>query len=275
MNNEMNYFSMGVWIVGLAYVLAVAAVTMGFACARRARSAPSRVYRILWLSIAALCIGGIGIWLSYHIILLGSSIPGSAFRYEPIWVLISFLLPVILVFSALTLFADKINYGRIVSASIIMGAAIAGSDHLGMRSLRFQGAFHYNFTFVAISGIAAVIICFVALFLSWKSTITAVRFASGLLMGAAMVGATFVTLLSSHVSIDLSARLPDGVEAFSFLYPAFVLSLIALGVPISALLSASEDEHSQAVKVSRSYRDAQNHSQEDWSGDHQKIKLTP
>jgi hypothetical protein len=42
------------------------------------------------------------------------------------------------------------------------------------------------------------------------------------------------------VTVDRAAPVPGGPEVFSFLFPVFVIGLLALAVPITAVMLASD-----------------------------------
>jgi hypothetical protein len=65
------------------------------------------------------------------------------------------------------------------------------------------------------------------------------RVLAGLVMGLAVTGMHYTGMAAVQVNIDDSAPAPGGVEVFTFLFPVFVLSVIALAVPIYAVLMAS------------------------------------
>src|ERR1044071_1167885 len=65
------------------------------------------------------------------------------------------------------------------------------------------------------------------------------RVLAGLVMGLAVTGMHYTGMAAVEMHFDENAPAPGGVEVFTFLFPVFVLSVIALAVPIYAVLMAS------------------------------------
>jgi NO-binding membrane sensor protein with MHYT domain len=72
------------------------------------------------------------------------------------------------------------------------------------------------------------------------------RFVAGLVMGVAVVGMHYTGMAAIRVSVDHAAPLPGGPEVFSFLFPVFVIALLALVIPITAVMLAPDRAASQA-----------------------------
>ncbi|NMM92805.1 signal protein, partial [Rhodococcus sp. SRB_17] len=79
--DEMHHFSMGLWLLGLAFVVSVVGSVVGLACTRQSTETTRGATRMLWLLMGALSIGGVGIWLMHFIAMLGFAVPGSPIRY--------------------------------------------------------------------------------------------------------------------------------------------------------------------------------------------------
>ncbi len=95
MSDEMHHFSMGIWLLGLAYVVSVVGSVVGLACTRHSASATTTATRMRWLAMAALSIGGVAIWLMHFIAMLGFAVPpGSPIRYNLGWTVISAIISV-------------------------------------------------------------------------------------------------------------------------------------------------------------------------------------
>ncbi len=70
MSHEMHHFSMGTWVLFLAYATSVIGSYVGLSCVRQ--SANAKVgQRTGWIALAAVAIGGIGIWLMHFIGMMG------------------------------------------------------------------------------------------------------------------------------------------------------------------------------------------------------------
>ncbi|TSD47566.1 signal protein [Rhodococcus sp. KBS0724] len=240
MSDEMHHFSMGIWLLGLAFVVSVVGSVVGLACTRHSISATTRGSRMRWLSMAALSIGGVGIWLMHFIAMLGFSVPGSPIRYSLMWTIVSALISVTAVFIGLLIIGTKFRLSRLLVGGLVMGVAVNVMHYTGMRALRFQGEIHYDVYFVALSLLIAVVAATVALLFTMILESTGLRFFAGVIMGVAVVSMHYTGMAAVEVVHDPSAKVPEGLEVFSFLFPVFVFGLLALAVPIVAVLTTSD-----------------------------------
>ena len=78
------------------------------------------------------------------------------------------------------------------------------------------------------------------------------RFVAGLVMGVAVVGMHYTGMAAVRVTVDRTAPLPGGPEVFSFLFPVFVIGLLALAIPITAVMLASDRSAPESQSEPRS-----------------------
>ncbi|ORC28269.1 MHYT domain-containing protein [Rhodococcus qingshengii] len=238
MSDEMHHFSMGIWLLGLAYVVSVVGSVVGLACTRHSASATTTATRMRWLAMAALSIGGVAIWLMHFIAMLGFAVPGSPIRYNLGWTVISAIISVGAVFVGLLIIGTEFRWTRLLIGGAVTGLAVNIMHYTGMRALRFQGEIHYDLLFVALSVLIAVVAGTAALWFTMVLESTILRFVAGIIMGIAVVGMHYTGMAAVEVVHDAAAPAPQGLEVFSFLFPVFVLGLLALAVPIVAVLTA-------------------------------------
>ena len=229
---------MGIWLLGLAYVVSVVGSVVGLACTRHSASATTTATRMRWLAMAALSIGGVAIWLMHFIAMLGFAVPGSPIRYNLGWTVISAIISVGAVFVGLLIIGTEFRWTRLLIGGLVTGLAVNIMHYTGMRALRFQGEIHYDLLFVALSVLIAVVAGTAALWFTMVLESTILRFVAGIIMGIAVVGMHYTGMAAVEVVHDAAAPAPQGLEVFSFLFPVFVLGLLALAVPIVAVLTA-------------------------------------
>src|ERR1044072_9392255 len=97
------------WLLVLAYLTSGAGCATGLACTVQARYAEDRNKRLLWLALAAISIGGVGIWLMHFIAMLGFTTPGHPVRYAMLPPVVSAVLAIVAVFGGLVLFGVRGN----------------------------------------------------------------------------------------------------------------------------------------------------------------------
>jgi NO-binding membrane sensor protein with MHYT domain len=234
----VHHFEMGIWLLFLSYITAVVGSTIGLACAHQARTATGRT-RMGWLGLAALSIGGVGIWLMHFIGMLGFATPGQPIRYDVPRTMLSALLAIAAMFVGLLMFGvqKRSALWRLLSAGAITGLAVNLMHYTGMWAVNVKGTIGYDPFLVILSILIAVGAATAALWFTVRADTLPLRLAAGLVMGIAVTGMHYTGMAAVEVNMDTSAPDPPGVEVFSFLFPVFILSAVALALPIVALLT--------------------------------------
>lgn len=259
MNHDVHHFDMGLWLLFLAYIVSVTGSVVGLACTRCGAAAVTRRDRIRWLAMASIAIGGVAIWLMHFIAMLGFAIPNGVVRYDLGLTIASAVLSISAVFIGLITIGRSVNYVRLTAAGVITGLAVALMHYTGMWAMQIQGAFSYDKSLVGLSILIAVVAATAALWFSLVLKTPLLRFAAGLVMGLAVVGMHYTGMAAIRVTVDPGAPIPTGLEVFSFLFPVFVIGLLVLVVPITAVMLApdragaeSQPDAEEAVPVGRS-----------------------
>lgn len=242
-HDHVNHFAMGWVIPVLAYAVSVTGSFVGLACALQARRDPAR--RTWWQILAAISIGGVAIWLMHFIAMLGMSVDGSVTRYNLGWTAVSAVLAVAATFLALRAVGQKVRLSRLVLAGVLLGLAVNGMHYMGMYALNIQGSFSYNMLLVAASIAIAVVAGTAALWFTLVVNNVWARLAAGFVMGVAVVGMHFTGMAAMQVDLDPNASIPAGLDVFTFLFPVFVVGLIALAVPIASVMLAGDRDEAE------------------------------
>lgn len=247
-SHEMQHFAMGYWLVFLAYAVSVVGCVVGLACARQSAKVVTERQRLGWLVMAAVSIGGIGIWLMHFIAMLGFAVSGSVIRYDLLWTVLSALLAIGATLAGLLTVGRRVNIGTLLLGGVIMGVAVNVMHYTGMNAIRIQGTVSYDTTLVVVSVIIAVVAGTLSLWFALVLQRPLLLLAAGLVMGIAVVGMHYTGMAAVTVHGDPMAPIPEGFEVFGFLFPVFVVGLLALAAPIAALLTLSEDEDEQYLE---------------------------
>ncbi|HEV7650281.1 MAG TPA: MHYT domain-containing protein [Actinophytocola sp.] len=239
--DHVHHFDLGSWLVVFAYLTSAVGCTIGLACTPIARRAPTEVGRIGWLGLAALSIGGVGIWLMHFIAMLGFTTPGMPIRYDVGRTAFSALLAVAAVFAGLLVFGARRAYSwwRLVLGGVLTGFAVALMHYSGMWALNIKGSISYDPGLVALSVVIAVVAATAALWFTVATDRWWLRLLAGAVMGMAVTGMHFTGMAAVRVHLDMTAPAPAGAEVFTFLLPVFVVAALALAGPISAVLMAN------------------------------------
>jgi len=239
-------FAMGNWLVVLAYLTSVVGCALGLACTLQARSTDSPRARLTWLVLAAVSIGGVGIWVMHFIAMLGFSTPGMPVRYDILRTALSAILSVVAVFCGLLVFGvrNRFAWKRLLLGGLLTGLAVAVMHYTGMWAVQVKGVIGYDPTLVVLSVIIAVVAATAALWFTVGLDKLLPRLAAGLVMGAAVTGMHYTGMAAVRLHLDPGAPDPSGTEVFSFLFPVFVLAALAMAVPICAVLMATSSSES-------------------------------
>lgn len=240
---------MGPWVFLLAYATAVAGSYTGLACIRRTREETGPSGGNWWLLMASLSIGGVGIWLMHFIGMMGFSVPGTVIRYQLVPTALSVLVAVAttmlgiwFVTARSTMLARLPRGVRPGIGGTIVGLAVSLMHYIGMSAVRVQGTIHHELEFVVVSAVIGLVGSTVALALARAAERFVVRLLSAFVMAAAVVGLHYTGMAGVHVVIDPGAPAPSGIAVLSLLFPAFILGIIVLAAPITALVLAPESD---------------------------------
>jgi NO-binding membrane sensor protein with MHYT domain len=251
----VHHFEMGIWLLFLAYLTSVVGATIGLACTLQSRQAATTTVRVAWLVLAALSIGGVGIWLMHFIAMLGFDTPGMPVRYDVTRTLLSAVLAVGAVFGGLLVLGVQKRFAlwRLLVAGAVTGLAVSLMHYTGMWAVNVRGTIGYNPFLVALSVLIAVGAATAALWCAVAVDRASTRLLAGAVLGVAATGMHYTGMAAVRADLDPSAPDPAGVEVFSFLFPVFILAAAALALPIVALLTTShtDDEDAVAAPVAR------------------------
>ena len=241
MHMDHDDFAMGHWLVVLAYLTSVVGCALGLACTLQARSTDNPRTRLTWLALAAVSIGGVGIWVMHFIAMLGFSTPGLPVRYDILRTALSAALSVAAVFCGLLVFGvrNRFAWKRLLLGGLLTGLAVNVMHYTGMWAVQVKGTISYDPALVVLSVVIAVVAATAALWFTVGLDKLLPRLVAGLVMGAAVTGMHYTGMAAVRLHLDPAAPDPVGTEVFSFLFPVFVLAALAMAVPICAVLMAS------------------------------------
>ncbi|TMQ97133.1 hypothetical protein ETD83_20670 [Actinomadura soli] len=240
---EVHHFSYGLLTPVLAYVMSVTGSLLGLLCTSRARGSAGRS-RGAWLILAALSIGGTGIWVMHFIAMLGFSVPGAEIRYDVPLTMLSCAIAVVVV--AIGLFI--VGFGAagpasIVTGGVIMGVGVASMHYMGMAAMNMSGHVGYRSGLVALSVGIAVVAASVALWFALSIRGGWATAGAALIMGVAVTGMHYTGMAAMQVTVHEDMAAPTGATAIDFLMPLIggigVVSVILLAI---IAMAPTEDE---------------------------------
>jgi len=169
--------------------------------------------RAVWLLGGAGAMGT-GIWSMHYIGMLAFVLPVPVAYHWPT-VLLSLLAAILASVVALAVVSRrKMGANRAVAGSVLIGAGSAGMHYIGMAAMRLPAKCQFNSPLVVMSVVFAVLISFVALWITFhfrdeKKGIDWDKLAGAVVMGAAIpvmhyTGMAAASFTSSSTPVDLS-----------------------------------------------------------------------
>lgn len=245
MSDQVHHLSMGIWVIFLAVATAAIGAYVGVACARRAAYAETR--RPLWLVLAALAIGGVAFWLTNIVSMAGFSVDGSAVRFDALRVAVSLAACLVATIAGLLISAPR-GAGassdtvivKVMAAAAVMGLGLTVGYYVAMTAIEVQGRTYMDWALIAVAGVVAVLASIGVLWMAIADVPRVVLAGGSIAVAVAPVAMHAAMMAALRVRLDASAATPPGVEVFAILFPAFVLGMLILTVPIVSLLLAPD-----------------------------------
>ncbi|MDP9348144.1 MAG: PAS domain S-box protein, partial [Gemmatimonadota bacterium] len=251
-------------LVTLSVVVAIFASYTALDLTGRVTAARGRV-RFAWLVGGSLSMG-IGIWSMHFIGMLAFQIRGMPIAYDvPLW-LLSVAIAITTSFLALLVVSrPSMDVGALLTAGLVMGAAIAGMHYTGMAAMRVPGRIGYDPRLVTLSVAIAVAASCVALWLASRLRTDETRsgrwskVAGGIVMGSAISGMHYTGMAA--VRVTPSAVPLEVHENHLLATDGLALSVVVgtLALLILAVVSAVVDRRLRArLEAAEAVRQSEN-----------------
>jgi NO-binding membrane sensor protein with MHYT domain len=243
---EVHHFAHGWFTPAFAYLISFTGSLLGLYCTARARDARPGSIRSRWLALAAVAIGGGGIWLMHFTAMLGFDVATSPLRYDLPLTVASLVLGV----GAVGIGLFVVGHGDPSAARIAAGGAFTGigvlaMHYTGMAAMRLHGEIDYDLGLVGASAVIAVVAATAALW--FTVTIHGARpiLVAAAIMGVAVSGMHYTGMAAVRIRLDHTTIAPvDGVRPLVLVVSIMVLTGIAmLGLAIVALQAMMQEEY--------------------------------
>jgi NO-binding membrane sensor protein with MHYT domain len=230
----------------LAFIFSFLGALFGLTCTARAqRVAPGR-RRARWLTIAAVAIGGQGIWLMHFMAMLGFDVPAATIRYNIALTVASLLIAI----GVVTVGLFIAGYARPTPAKILFGGMLTGGGvaamhYTGMAALNLDYHVSYEPRTVALSVGVAVVAATAALWFTVSVHRKAAIVAAATIMAVAVCGMHYTGMYAMHVHDSRPIATVAGMSPLLFLIPITVVTaatLVGLGF-LSLNMASDEDFH--------------------------------
>ncbi|MEV3939172.1 MHYT domain-containing protein [Glycomyces sp. NPDC049804] len=252
---EHHHFTYG-WlnpVMGLAF--AAAGSFLGLSASRFARAATSAGGRLRWTLLAALAIGGVGIWMMHFIAMVGFTVTGADIAYDPGLTAASFGLAVAAVGVGLFVSGgERAGWPRLILGGLVCGAGVVGMHYTGMAAVATGGRVVYDPVLVAASAAVAVVASTVALRFTAVVDRRGTMALASAVMSVAVVGMHYTGMAAVEVQGPPREDV-SGISPLVLLLPILILAMIAIvGMVFGVLASPALDTISQDDNADRNDR---------------------
>ncbi|MDI2130234.1 MHYT domain-containing protein [Yinghuangia seranimata] len=247
---DIHHFSSGPLTPTLAYVMSCLGSGLGLLCTSRARAALGWA-RARWLILAAVSIGGTGIWVMHFIAMLGFSVEGTAIRYDVQRTILSLIAAIAVVGLGLSIVGYAGNrVAPLLLGGVLTGGGVASMHYLGMSALWLRGSIDYDTTIVSLSVVIAVVAATAALWMAFNIRGMLATVVAALIMGVAVTGMHYTAMYSMSVDTSASSGVSHGAEPVQFLAPLITgISLFTFVTMFIVALSPTEDEMEEEAEL--------------------------
>lgn len=214
---HLEHFAFGWLTPALAYFLSATGCAIGLQCARQARYGRRRA---VWLILAAVTVGGTGIWVMHFVAMLGFSIDGAQIRFDVPFTLLSAATSIVVVGIGLYLVTTPgAGLPALLSGGAITGLGIGAMHYTGMYAMRTDVHIEYDAARVALSLVIAIVAATATLWFSMRSWGLPSTLAAALIMAAAVATMHYTGMSAMHAHAVTDAAPPEGAEPLQVLGP--------------------------------------------------------
>ncbi|SDF34740.1 MHYT domain-containing protein, NO-binding membrane sensor [Lentzea fradiae] len=229
-----------------AYVIACLGSALGLLSSERARNATGGT-RKWWLVVAALSIGGLGIWGMHFTAMLGTWM-GATVAYDIPITLLSMLVAVVVVGIGLFLVLRLDNnehdlWWPLLVGGLVTGLGVAAMHYTGMAGIVIGATVSYDFLFVALSLVIAVVAATAALWFTRTVKGPLAVAGASLVMGVAVTGMHYTGMFAMDVTLDPAA--PVVTDNSQDLITSLIVAGAGFSVIIIFLLALTTSDEEQ------------------------------
>lgn len=240
---HLNHFTFG-WITPVvAYVASVLGSLLGLLCTVRAQQFRTSGRHVRWLLLAAVAIGGTGIWLMHFSAMIGFGVDGSVVRYDILLTIGSAILAIVVVGCGLFV----VGYGepstvKVGIGGLFTGLGVAGMHYMGMAGMRVDGSIGYDIPLVIASFAIAIVAATVALWFTISLQTWSAVTAAALIMGVAVCGMHYTGMAALRVRLNQGEATVHGANPLTFMIPVIIVAFVVLAFLLLAVITGPSEE---------------------------------
>ena len=232
-----------------AYLVACLGSALGLLSSERARNATG-ASRNWWLTVAAVSIGGIGIWAMHFTAMLGTWM-GATVAYDIPITLLSMVVAIVVVGIGLLLALRQRDerLWPLVAGGLVTGLGVAAMHYTGMAAIEIGADVGYDMAIVALSVVIAVVAATAALWFTRKVSGPLAVLGASLVMGLAVTGMHYTGMSAMSMAHDHSA--PVVISNSEDLITSLIIGVAGFSVLIVFLLAltSSDEEGSEDAEL--------------------------
>jgi NO-binding membrane sensor protein with MHYT domain len=216
-------------LIFISYAVAVMGSLMALLLTRSALRKPE-AERNTAIALAAVSLGGVGIWSMHFIGMLALDLHEIAMNYNWWLTIASLFVAVAMVYIGLRIVSSgEFKYPKLITAGVLVGSGVVAMHYTGMLAMEMQADVQWSWGVIAISAVIAVVASIVALWLAihvskmWQVVVSA------LVMGVAVCGMHYTGMEAADYMHNKS--LPY-VEPLGSSTDPFVLGIIVVDIMI-------------------------------------------
>lgn len=253
---------MGTFTPITAYIIACVGSALGLLSSERARNATGAA-RNGWLAVAAVSIGGLGIWGMHFTAMLGTWM-GATVAYDIPITLLSMVVAVLVVGTGLflTLRRGDERLRTLAAGGLVTGLGVAAMHYTGMSAIVINAEITYDLVVVALSIAIAVVAATAALWFTRNVSGPLAVLGASLVMGLAVTGMHYTGMHAMNIQLDQFA--PVAVSNSEELITSLIISGAGFSVIIVfllALTSSDEEGREEAELLDRVLRRTESRGQ--------------
>lgn len=233
----------------LAYTMSCVGSALGLSAMSRARATTGWI-RWRWLVLAAVSIGGTGIWVMHFIAMLGYGITGIQITYDLTTTIISMLIAIIVVGIGLAIAVVRgATLPALATGGFVTGIGVASMHYLGISAMRMPASVHYRPLIVLASVAIAVVAAAAALWAAMNIRGIFATIGAAMIMGVAVTGMHYTGIAAMLVS-SAPALASSGMTASSLLEPLIGgISLTTVVILFVVGLAATEQDLIEQAEI--------------------------
>jgi NO-binding membrane sensor protein with MHYT domain len=234
----MENYSLG--LVSISYVMSVIGSLMALITVRSALQRSSGNINGL-LALAALCLGGVGIWSMHFIGMLALEMNDMPMNFNWGLTAISFIVGVIGVYVGLFVMSrGEMKIVKLILAGFLVGSAVVAMHYTGMLAMQMQADVQWNWMIIAISAVIAVVASIVALWLAINVKEMWQIIVSALVMGVAVCGMHYTGMAAASFVPNSGLQYVEPMTASITFFTATIATIDTVIVIVTMVVDMLE-----------------------------------